>query len=166
MALLTSFVLQIGHVSNSDCTGSVLQIALVLCFKLVMSGTLMALLTVLCFRLVMSGSLMALLTSSLLGMKDSMICLRGITRLCANFLLLPLQGKISNTQVLAVHNCPDIPEYNLTDGLVVIAGVSVTWNVLSWFGGYEFKPRPGWTWGAWYFCPKSYLNQTYNLCVL
>ena len=36
-------------------------------------------------------------------------------------------------------------EYGVTDGLVVIAGVSVTWNVLSWSGGHEFKPRPGWT---------------------
>ena len=51
----------------------------------------------------------------------------------------------------------------VTDGLVVIAGVSVTWNILSWSGGHEFKPRPGWTWGAWYFCPKSYLNQTHHL---
>ena len=42
-----------------------------------------------------------------------------------------------------------------------VAGVSVTWNVLSWSGGHEFKPQLGWTWGAWYFCPKSYLNQTY-----
>ena len=45
----------------------------------------------------------------------------------------------------------------VTDGLV-------TWNVLSWSGGHEFKRQPGWTWGAWYFCPKSYLNQTY-LCL-
>ena len=47
----------------------------------------------------------------------------------------------------------------VTDGLVVITGVSVTWNVLSWSGGHEFKPQSGWTWGAWYFCPKSYLIQ-------
>ena len=46
-----------------------------------------------------------------------------------------------------------------TDGQVVRAGVSVTWNVLSWSGGHEFEPRSGRTWGAWYFCPKSYLNQ-------
>ena len=46
----------------------------------------------------------------------------------------------------------------VTDGLVVRAGVSVTWNVLSWSGGHEFEPRSGRTWGAWYFCPKSYLN--------
>ena len=40
--------------------------------------------------------------------------------------------------------------------------VGLSWrNVLSWSGGHEFKPRPGWTWCAWYFCPKSYLNQTY-----
>ena len=37
--------------------------------------------------------------------------------------------------------------------------VSVTWNVLSWSGGREFEPRLGRTWGAWYFCPKSYLHQ-------
>ena len=47
----------------------------------------------------------------------------------------------------------------LTDGQVVRAGVSVTWNVLSWSGGHEFEPRSDRTWGAWYFCPKSYLNQ-------
>ena len=46
----------------------------------------------------------------------------------------------------------------VTDG---VAGVSVTWNVRSWSRGHEFKPRLGWTWGAWYFCPKSYLYQTY-----
>ena len=50
----------------------------------------------------------------------------------------------------------------VTDALVVIAGVSVIWDVLSWSGGHEFKPQKGWTWDAWYFCPKSYLNQTYN----
>ena len=49
-----------------------------------------------------------------------------------------------------------------TDGLVVRAGVSVTWNVLSWSGGHEFEPWSGRTWGAWYFCRKSYLNQIYN----
>ena len=49
-----------------------------------------------------------------------------------------------------------LDKYKVTDGLVVIAGVSVTWNVLSWSGGHEFKPRLGWIWGAWYFCPKSY----------
>ena len=47
----------------------------------------------------------------------------------------------------------------VTDGQVVRAGVSVTWTVLSWSGGHEFDPRAGRTWGAWYFCPKSYLNQ-------
>ena len=48
---------------------------------------------------------------------------------------------------------------SVTDGQVVRAGVSVTWNVLSWSGGHEFEPQSGGTWGAWYFCPKSYLNQ-------
>ena len=47
----------------------------------------------------------------------------------------------------------------VTDGQVVRAGVSVTWNVLSWSGGHEFEPWLGRTWGALYFCPKSYLNQ-------
>ena len=47
----------------------------------------------------------------------------------------------------------------VTDGRVVSAGISVTWNVLSWSGGHEFEPQLRWTWGAWYFCPKSYLNQ-------
>ena len=56
----------------------------------------------------------------------------------------------------------------VTDGQVVRAGVSVTWYVLSWAGGHEFEPRSGQTWGAWYFCPKSYLNQniTVNLNLL
>ena len=47
----------------------------------------------------------------------------------------------------------------VTDGRVVTAGVSVTLTVLSWSGGHEFEPHEGRTWGAWYFCPKSYLNQ-------
>ena len=34
----------------------------------------------------------------------------------------------------------------ITDGLVVRAGVSVTWTVLSWSGGHEFEPRSGRTW--------------------
>ena len=37
------------------------------------------------------------------------------------------------------------------------------WNVLSWSGGHEFKPKSGWTWGAWYFCLKLYLNQKYTV---
>ena len=36
----------------------------------------------------------------------------------------------------------------VTDGRVVRAGVSVTWNVLSWSGGYEFESQLGWTLGA------------------
>ena len=31
----------------------------------------------------------------------------------------------------------------VTDGLVLRAGVSVTWNVLSWSGGHEFKTPVG-----------------------
>ena len=34
------------------------------------------------------------------------------------------------------------------DGWVVSAGVSVTWNVLSWSGGHEFESWLGWTWGG------------------
>ena len=49
----------------------------------------------------------------------------------------------------------------VTDGLVVRAGISVTWTALSWSGGHEFEPWLGWTWGAWYFCSKSYSNQKY-----
>ena len=52
--------------------------------------------------------------------------------------------------------------YEVTDGLVVRTGVSVTWNVLPWSGGHEFEPRSGRTLGAWYFCPKSYLNKNCN----
>ena len=47
----------------------------------------------------------------------------------------------------------------VTDGNVVKAGVSVTWNVVSWSGGHESESQSGRNWGAWYFCPKSYLNQ-------
>ena len=52
------------------------------------------------------------------------------------------------------HICQEV-----TDGLVVRASILVTWTVLSWSGGHEFEPRSGRTWGAWYFCPKLYLNQ-------
>ena len=34
------------------------------------------------------------------------------------------------------------------DGQVVTAGVSVTWNTLSWYGGHEFGPQLGRTWGS------------------
>ena len=36
----------------------------------------------------------------------------------------------------------------VTDGLVVREGVSVTWSVLSWSGGREFEPWSGGTWGV------------------
>ena len=32
--------------------------------------------------------------------------------------------------------------------LVVRAGISVTWTVLSWSGGHEFELQSGWTWGV------------------
>ena len=35
-----------------------------------------------------------------------------------------------------------------TDGRVVTAGISVTWNVLSWSRGHKFEPRLGRSWGA------------------
>ena len=54
----------------------------------------------------------------------------------------------------------------VTDCQVVRASVSVTWNVLLWSGGHEFESRSGQTWGAWYFCPKSYLIQKYLLVCL
>ena len=50
----------------------------------------------------------------------------------------------------------------VTDGQVVRASISVTWNVLSWSIGQAFEPQSGRTWGAWYLCPKSYLNQNIN----
>ena len=49
----------------------------------------------------------------------------------------------------------------VTDGLAVRVGVSVTWNVLSWSRGHEWTPVES-TWRVWYFCPKSYLNQNNN----
>ena len=45
----------------------------------------------------------------------------------------------------------------------VYSAYKVTWNVLSWSGGHEFKPWLGQTLGAWYFCPKSYLNQNIRI---
>ena len=56
---------------------------------------------------------------------------------------------------------PSVLSRRVIDGRVVRAGVSVTWNVLSWSGGHEFEPWSGRTWGTLYFCPKSYSNQTY-----
>ena len=57
------------------------------------------------------------------------------TRLCWNW---------SQSFISFPHDCVD---------------VSVTRNVLSWSGGHESEPWSGRTWGAWYFCPKQYLNQ-------
>ena len=56
--------------------------------------------------------------------------------------------------------------FQVTDGRVVRAGISVTWDILSCSGGHEFEPRSDRTWGAWYICPKSYLNQTLINCTL
>ena len=50
---------------------------------------------------------------------------------------------------------------SVADGRVVRAGISVTWNVLSWSRGHEFEQRLGRTWVVWYFCPESHLNQNY-----
>ena len=38
--------------------------------------------------------------------------------------------------------------WEVTDGRVVRAGISVTWNVMSWSGGHEFKPQSGWPCGV------------------
>ena len=43
----------------------------------------------------------------------------------------------------------------VTDGWVVRAGISVTWNVLLWSGGHEFELRSGRFLGAWCFCPSD-----------
>ena len=36
----------------------------------------------------------------------------------------------------------------VTDSRAFRAGISVTWNVLSWFKGHEFEPQSGRTCGA------------------
>ena len=45
---------------------------------------------------------------------------------------------LSNSNLIQIYY---IIVYEVTDGQVVRAGVSVTWNVLSWSGGHEFEPR-------------------------
>ena len=47
----------------------------------------------------------------------------------------------------------------VTDFWVVRAGVSVTWNVLSWSGSHEFEPHLGWTWGMY---SASVLSRTWT----
>ena len=37
----------------------------------------------------------------------------------------------------------------VSDVQVDRAGVSVTWNVLSWSGVHEFEPQSDWTWDMW-----------------
>ena len=44
---------------------------------------------------------------------------------------------------------------HFTDGRVVRAGVSVTWNVLSWSRGHKLEPRSGRTWGRRF--PTQYM---------
>ena len=39
--------------------------------------------------------------------------------------------------------CNFMSSKNVTDGQVVRAGISVTWNVLSWSGGHEFERQLG-----------------------
>ena len=51
----------------------------------------------------------------------------------------------------------------VTDGRVVRKGISVTRNVFSWSGGYEFEPWSDQMRDVLYFCPKSYLNQWYHV---
>ena len=50
----------------------------------------------------------------------------------------------------------EIKRAEVTDGWVVIVGISATWNVLPWSGGHEFEPWLDRTWDAWYFCPRSH----------
>ena len=87
------------------------------------------------------------------------------------------ESTVSYCQFLKV-NMNDLKEVGeeVTDGLVVRAGVSVTWTVLSWSGGQSHWWPSGYSrrfsymtctvmirsWGAWYFCPKSYLHQKYQ----
>ena len=71
-----------------------------------------------------------------------------------------------------IHKKQELPEYycnsvigqrrkdgkvGATDGRVVRARLSVTWNVLLWSGGHEFEPWWGRIWVALYFCPHSVL---------
>ena len=51
------------------------------------------------------------------------------------------QCQLTCTGAIVFHSfcCYSVRQHNVTDGQVVRAGVSVTWNVLSWSGGHEFK---------------------------
>ena len=70
------------------------------------------------------------------------------------------QNIVISSWVSSAHSGVTIPYLpQVTDDQVVRAGISVTWNVLSWSGGHEFAPRLGRIWGVLYFCPKLYLNQ-------
>ena len=83
------------------------------------------------------------------------------------YLIKTKQKKLQFIQVNMDQSLLNCSVYKVPDGRVVRAGVwdhvSVTWNVLSWSRGHEFEPRSGRTCGAWYFCPKSYLNQNINV---
>ena len=94
--------------------------------------------------------------------------------LCLHINRLNIRSHIKWAVSLVITKGQDLPQRfvyvcvwkEVTDGLLVRAGVSVTWTVLSWSEGHEFEPQSGQTWDAWYFCTKSYLNQkilTYSL---
>ena len=73
----------------------------------------------------------------------------------SDYILVVIWFTIQLWRRLALSECSDYEDcvWKVTDDLVVIAGVSVTWNILSWSESHKFKPWLGWTWGAWYFCP-------------
>ena len=70
---------------------------------------------------------------------------------------------LSRRKVIELWIVVNAMHVEVNDGLVVRAGVSVTWSVLSWSGGHEFEPQLDRTWGAWYLCPKLYLNKRYHV---
>ena len=76
---------------------------------------------------------------------------------------------ISLSESLCIWKHPDLllmweyVSFKVTDGRVVRASVSVTWNMLSWSGGHVFKLQSGQIWGAYYFLSKLCLNKKYKI---
>ena len=68
-----------------------------------------------------------------------------------------LASKIDETDVMdGVYRLHQM-QYTMSDvlhGSVINykASVSMTWNILPWYGGRESEPESGQTWDAWYFC--------------
>ena len=62
---------------------------------------------------------------------------------------------------VSIHNIPLPMNLEVTGGLVVRAGVSVTWTVLSWSGGHEFEPR-SWVWVKLGVRGTSVLSRTWT----